>query len=68
MKHIELNVEGMMCEKCENRIENSVSMLDGVKNVKASRIDKKVIVDAEDNVDENEIINRIEDLDYEVIK
>lgn len=68
MKHFELNVEGMMCEKCENRIENSVSMLDGVKNVKASRIDKKVIVDAEDNVDENEIINRIEDLDYEVIK
>lgn len=68
MKHIELNVEGMMCENCENRIENSVSMLDGVKNVKASRIDKKVIVDAEDNVDENEIINRIEDLDYEVIK
>ena len=43
-------------------------MLEGVKNVKASRIDKKVIVDAEDNVDENEIINRIEDLDYEVIK
>ena len=68
MKHIELNVEGMMCEKCENRIKNSVSMLDGVKNVKVSRIDKKVIVDAEDNVDENEIINRIEDLDYEVIK
>jgi len=68
MKHIELNVEGMMCENCENRIKNSVSMLDGVKNVKVSRIDKKVIVDAEDNVDENEIINRIEDLDYEVIK
>ena len=43
MKHIELNVEGMMCENCENRIKNSVSMLDGVKNVKASRIDKKVI-------------------------
>lgn len=68
MKHIELNVEGMMCENCENRIKNSVSMIDGVKNVKASRIDKKVIVDAEDDVDENEIINRIEDLDYEVIK
>lgn len=68
MKHIELNVDGMMCEKCENRIENSLSMIDGVKNVKASRANKKVIVDAEDNVNEDTIVSRIEDLDYEVIK
>lgn len=68
MKHIELNVDGMMCEKCENRIENSLSMIDGVKNVKASRANKRVIVDAEDNVNEDTIVSRIEDLDYEVIK
>lgn len=68
MQHIELNVEGMMCQKCENRIENSLAMLDGVKNVKASRMDKKVVIDAEDNVNQDEIVKRIEDLDYEVIK
>ena len=68
MKHIELNVEGMMCEKCENRIENSLSMIEGIKNVKASRENKKVIIDADDNVNEDDIVKRIEDLDYEVIK
>lgn len=68
MKHIELNVEGMMCEKCENRIENSLSMIEGIRNVKASRENKKVIVDADDNVNEDDIVKRIEDLDYEVIK
>lgn len=68
MKHIELNVEGMMCEKCENRIENSLSMIEGIRNVKASRENKKVIIDADDNVNEDDIVKRIEDLDYEVIK
>jgi len=68
MQHIELNVEGMMCERCENRIENSLSMIDGVKNVKASRIDKKVTIDADDNVNQDEIVKRIEDLDYEVVE
>lgn len=68
MKHIELNVEGMMCEKCENRIKNSLSMIEGIRNVKASRENKKVIIDADDNVNEDDIVKRIEDLDYEVIK
>lgn len=30
MKEIIINVEGMACEGCENRIQNAVNNIDGV--------------------------------------
>lgn len=67
MKDITLKVEGMMCEGCENRIQNTLSMIDGVKFVKASHEKKEVNIKADDNVSENELKQKIEDLDYKVL-
>ena len=35
MKEIILNVEGMMCEGCENRIKNALGTIEGVIDVSA---------------------------------
>ena len=35
MKEINLKVEGMMCTGCENRIQNAVKNMNGIKSVKA---------------------------------
>lgn len=59
MKELKLNVEGMMCEGCENRIKNSVSKIDGVKKVEADHTSGTVMIEANDNVNEEQIKERI---------
>lgn len=67
MKEIELNVEGMHCEGCENRIKNVLKTVEGVKEVEASHKEGKVKVEAEENTNLEEIKERIEDLDFKVV-
>ncbi len=67
MKKLIINVRGMSCEGCENRIKNSVEAIDGVESVLASHKDGLVTVVAEDSVDENTIKARIEDIGFDVI-
>ena len=67
MKEIELKVEGMHCEGCENRIKNVLKTLEEVKEVEANHKEGKVKVEAEDNADVNQIKERIEDLDFKVV-
>ena len=66
MDKIDLNVSGMMCEGCENRIKKVISNVDGVTEVKASHKDGKVIITGK-NLNKDELINKIENLDYEVL-
>ena len=44
MKEIELNVKGMVCGGCENRVKNSISEMKEVKEVSANHETGKVIV------------------------
>lgn len=67
MKDITLKVEGMVCGGCENRIQNTLSMIDGIKDVKADHVSGEVKIKAEDNVNEEELKQKIEDLDYKVL-
>ncbi len=67
MKKLIINVNGMSCEGCENRIKNAVQSIDGVESVLASHKDSLVAVMAEDSVDENIIKERIEDIGFEVV-
>ena len=63
---ITLNVEGMMCEKCEERVQNALKALEYVKDAKASHEEGTVIVTVtEENYDVDEMIETIEDLGYE---
>ena len=66
MKEIILNVEGMMCEGCENRIKNAVGAIDGVVDVSAKHDTGIVKLIARDNVTEDMIKERIEDIGFSV--
>ena len=66
MKEIILNVEGMMCEGCENRIKNAVGAIDGVVDVSAKHDTGIVKVIAKENVTEDLIKERIEDIGFSV--
>lgn len=68
MEKIELNVKGMMCEGCENRIKNVVKSIDGVSAVKADHTLGKVEVELKKEVDAKVIKEKIEDIGYEVIE
>lgn len=66
MKEIEFNVEGMMCSGCENRVKNSLSLIDGVEAVKANFETGVVRITLTKEVLENELKEAIEDLGYKV--
>lgn len=58
MKELNLNVEGMHCSGCENRIKNMVSDIKNVKEVTADHETGTVKVICKKEVN-NEIINEI---------
>ncbi len=69
MKELELNVNGMECMGCENRIKNCISELKVVKEVSASHETGKVNIVFKKEVSENvknTIIKKIENLDFEI--
>ena len=51
MNKLELKVEGMVCTGCENRLKNAILQMKNVKNVEASFMEKKVIVEFVKNID-----------------
>ena len=59
-------VEGMMCNGCENRVQNALKTLDGVENVVASHVDGTVTVTLNKEIDKNVVKAKIEDIGYEV--
>ena len=66
MKEIILNVEGMMCEGCENRIKNAVGSIDGVVDVSAKHNTGVVKVIAKEKVTNDIVKERIEDIGFSV--
>ena len=69
MKEIELQVSGMHCSGCENRIKNSILDIKGIKEVSANHENGKVTVTSKKDIDEkmiNDIKDRIERMDFKV--
>ena len=69
MERLELNVQGMVCSGCENRIKNALTSLEEVKEVTASHETKKVEIIFKRDVDEEiktKIKNILTNLDFEV--
>lgn len=66
MKEIILNVEGMMCEGCENRIKNALGTIEGVVDVSAKHDTGIVKLIARDNVTEDIVREKIEDIGFTV--
>ena len=69
MKELELNVTGMHCGGCENRIKNAVLEVKEVKSVDANHETGKVNIVFKKDVDEkikDEVKANIERMDFKV--
>lgn len=67
MKKIVLEIEGMHCEGCVNRLTKVLKGLDGVNNTKVSLENKNAEVEYdEDKIDLDDIKQAIEDANFEV--
>ena len=58
-----LKVEGM---HCENRIKNVLKTIEGIQEVDASYKTKEVVIKADENVDLNEVKERLADIGFDV--
>ncbi len=68
MKETIINVNGMACTGCENRIQNALKSIDGVETVVANHNNGTVKVTAKDEVSVNVLKEKIEDIGFEVVK
>ena len=68
MKETTIKVKGMVCGGCENRVQNALKNISGVENVVANHDTGIVKVAARDDVSENTMKEKIEDIGFEVIK
>ena len=69
MKQVTLNVQGMSCGSCVNKVEENVGKLNGVESVKVQLSDGKVdIAFNEGAIELGEIKGAIKDTGYEVIE
>ena len=66
MNELIFNIEGMMCNGCENRVQNALQIIEGVEKVVANHVDGTVTVTLNNNIDEAIIKEKLEDLGYEV--
>ena len=60
-----INVEGMMCSGCENRIQNAVKSMPNVSDVIASHTEGTVKILGD--IDIESVKEKINDLGFEVI-
>ena len=67
MKKVIINVEGMMCEGCESRIQNALKNIEGIENVIANHKEKTVTIIAE-NINIEKIKDKIEDIGFTVLE
>lgn len=66
MKEIIIKVEGMVCNGCENRVQNALKTINGVEKVVANHTNGTVTVTSNDEVEEALLKEKIEDIGFEV--
>lgn len=66
MSELKLNVKGMMCTGCENRIKNAIGEIKGIKSVDANHKIGQVVINSDNEVNIEEIKSAIEDIGFEV--
>lgn len=66
MKETIIKVEGMVCNGCENRVQNALKTIEGVENVIANHTNGTVIITSKNDVTENVMKEKIEDIGFKV--
>ena len=62
--HKTIVVEGMHCEVCDNRVQNILTMIPGVKQVKVNLEDKKAELVLSKEIDNSIFREKIESLGF----
>lgn len=68
MEELTLNIKGMMCGGCENRVKNALMEIDGIENVTADHNTGIITITSNKEVSKEIIKNVIEDIGFEVVK
>ncbi len=66
MKETVIKVEGMVCNGCENRVQNALKNIEGIENVVADHNKGIVTVISKNEVSESVMKEKIEDIGFEV--
>ena len=66
MKETIINVEGMVCGGCENRVKNALLTIEGIESVEANHETGIVKVNAKEEVQESTMKEKIEEIGFEV--
>ena len=51
MKELTLEVSGMMCAGCENRVKNALSLIEGIEIIEVSHIKGIVKLNINENIE-----------------
>lgn len=68
MNKIELNIKGIKCEGCVNRIKNVLSSIKGIDSFDILVEDKKLLLSVKNEKIVNEIIRKMEALGFSISK
>lgn len=66
MKELIIKVEGMVCNGCENRVQNAIKQIKGIENVVANYKEGTVTITAKQEINEEIIKEKIEDIGFNV--
>lgn len=65
VKKITMSISGMHCASCSSNVEKSLKKVSGVKNATVSLLFKKGTVEADDNVNLDDIKQAVKKVGYE---
>lgn len=66
MKETIIKVEGMVCNGCENRVQNALKTIEGVESVFANHTNGTVTINSKEDVAESVMKEKIEDIGFQV--
>ncbi len=67
MKEITIKVNGMVCGGCENRVQNALKTIKGIKKVVADHASGMVTITCREQISELEIKEKIQAIGFEVV-
>ncbi len=66
MKETIIKIEGMVCNGCENRVQNALKTIEGIEEVIADHTNGTVKIISKNDVSEDIIKEKITDIGFQV--
>ena len=66
MKETIIKVQGMVCNGCENRVQNALKNIEGIESVVADHKEGTVKVISKNEIEKSTMVEKIEDIGFEV--